>query len=74
MGILDMNEAMQKAIKGMDSMPKCDRCGGHLAGGSMTFNDIHNNPATWCMKCVLLALTFYQMQYEKQLMNNTDAK
>ena len=26
---MGMQEMMEKAVKGMDSMPKCDNCGNH---------------------------------------------
>jgi len=58
---------LKQAQEGMQHMPKCDKCGGHLAGGSLTFNDIHNVPKTWCMKCVLEAINFYQRQQEARL-------
>lgn len=65
---MDMQGMMEKAMQGMEGIPKCDECGGHLAGGAMTFNDAEGWPKTWCMKCVLKAIAVYQ-RVKKDRMN-----
>lgn len=64
---MGMQEMMEKAMKGMESIPKCDNCGGHLAGGALTFNSIHSTQVTWCMKCVLGAIKVFEETKEKRL-------
>jgi len=71
---LDISKMLEKVNSGMDTMPKCDNCKNHLAGGALTFNDIGNIPKTWCMKCVLEAISVFQRYKEERLRSDENGK
>lgn len=64
---MGFEDLMKQAQQGLAAMPHCDNCNGHLAGGAMTFNDIDGRPQTWCMKCILEAVSVFQRIKKERL-------
>lgn len=64
---MQMQDIIDKAMGTMDGMPKCENCGGHLAGGAITFTSKKGVPKIWCMKCVFEGLSYYDEQKQSRL-------
>lgn len=62
-----IEKMMLQAQKGaLATMPKCELCGGHLAGGALTINH-KDKQIVCCVKCIFKGMDFYLTKREEGL-------